>query len=170
MTIPNITIFVRHTAGCKYEADEFNRRCNCRKSLRWYKDKKLHFKSAKTRSWTKAEEVKRELEDQFEGKKPTATTGHPISEAIEAFITKKTTQGLSDATLQKYTRLLDRLKTFCEAKTIFTVDGITEDLLTEFCSKWLKSVSVQSHPLQAAREAGLVPAVLPPHTPAGQGA
>jgi integrase/recombinase XerD len=140
LTAPNITIIVRHTAGCKYEGDEFNRRCNCRKSLRWYKDKKLHVKSAKTRSWSKAEEVKRDLEEQFEGRKPdVASTDKPISEAITVFLTEKTTEGLSEDTVNKYARLLrSKLQPFCEARTVFTVEGITRDLITEFCSGWPK--------------------------------
>ena len=32
---PVVTIYVRHSAGCKYEGDEFARRCDCRKHLRW---------------------------------------------------------------------------------------------------------------------------------------
>lgn len=34
-TTPLITIFVRHSAGCKYEGNEFAKRCDCRKWLRW---------------------------------------------------------------------------------------------------------------------------------------
>jgi integrase/recombinase XerD len=135
VTVPNITIFVRHSEGCKYEGDEFSRRCNCRKSLRWFKGK-LHVKSAKTRSWTKAEEAKRDLEAQFEGRKPTIDTGKPISEAVAVFLTEKATVGLSDTTVNKYQRLLKRFTTFCEKKSIFTVQGITRDLITEFCAEW----------------------------------
>ena len=136
MAVPNITIFVRHTAGCKYEGDEFARRCNCRKSLRWFKGK-LHMKSAKTRSWTEAEKAKRDLEAQFEGRKPSEiSSGKPISEAVAVFVRDKVTEGLSDATVNKYRRLLARLQAFCEKKSIFTVRGLTVDLITEFCSEW----------------------------------
>lgn len=136
MTSPTITIFVRHTAGCKYEADEFNRRCNCRKSLRWFKGK-LHVKSAKTRSWEQAEDVKRDLKDQFEGRKPdTAAKDKPIEEAITVFLKDKVTEGLSDDVVKKYTRLLSRLRTFSETRSIYTMQGITRDLITEFCAEW----------------------------------
>jgi hypothetical protein len=30
-----ITIFVRHSKGCKYAYDEFAKRCDCRKHFRW---------------------------------------------------------------------------------------------------------------------------------------
>ena len=138
MSIPNITIFARHSEGCKYEADEFSRRCNCRKSLRWYQDKKLHRVSAKTRSWTKAEEAKRDLEDKLEGRKTTSETsvGKLISGAATVFVTDKVTEGLSAVTVNKYTRLIKRFQTFCEKKSIFTVQEITADLITEFCAEW----------------------------------
>jgi hypothetical protein len=35
METPVITIFVRHSKGCKYSGDEFCRRCNCRKHFRY---------------------------------------------------------------------------------------------------------------------------------------
>jgi site-specific recombinase XerD len=136
MSVPNITIFVRHSAGCKYEADEFSRRCNCRKSVRWFKDKKLHKVSAKTRSWTRAEEFKRNLEDQFEGKKPETVAGKAISDAVAVFVKEKKTVGMTDDTVNKYNRLLQRFTVFCEKQNVYTVQGITRDLITEFCAKW----------------------------------
>jgi site-specific recombinase XerD len=133
---PAITIFVRHTAGCKYEADEFSRRCNCRKSLRWYRGR-LHVKSAQTRSWEQAEVMKRSLIDQFEGRKPDTTAkDKPLEEAIAVFVKEKITEGLSDDVVKKYKRLLNRLQSFCEARSIYTVQGITRDLITEFCAEW----------------------------------
>jgi integrase len=136
MSVPNITIFVRHSEGCKYKGDEFSRRCNCRKSLRWFKDKKLHKRSAQTRSWTNAEEVKRSLEDQFAGKKPTVDTDKAISEAVTVFLKEKSTAGLSHTTVDKYQRLLQRFAVFSEKRNVYTVQVITRDLITEFCSEW----------------------------------
>ena len=52
------------------------------------------------------------------------------------FVTDKVTEGLSDDTVNKYTRLLKRFQTFCEKKFIFTVQEITVDLITEFCAEW----------------------------------
>ena len=48
---PTITIFVRHSTVCKYEDDEFYRRCNCRKHLRWFANGTQFLRSANTRSW-----------------------------------------------------------------------------------------------------------------------
>ena len=35
MDAPVITIFVRHSADSKYHGDEFTKRCQCKKHLRW---------------------------------------------------------------------------------------------------------------------------------------
>src|SRR5438128_8391581 len=48
---PIITIFVRHSASCKYAGDEFEKRCRCPKHLRWSHERKQHRASAHTRSW-----------------------------------------------------------------------------------------------------------------------
>jgi len=56
MNAPLITIFVRHSADCKYAGDEFCKRCNCRKHLRWTQDGKQYRRKAGTRSWQEAEE------------------------------------------------------------------------------------------------------------------
>ena len=67
---PVITIFVRHSADCKYAGDEFEKRCRCPKHLRWSHERKQHRVSARTRSWPVAEDKKREIEDQLSGRTP----------------------------------------------------------------------------------------------------
>ena len=89
MGTPVITIFVRHSAGCKYAGDEFARRCNCRKHLRWTLSGTQHRKSANTRSWAEAEKVKRATEDQLSGNAPAPTstdTPKTIEEAVALVI------------------------------------------------------------------------------------
>lgn len=137
VTAPNITIFVRHTAGCTFDADEFSRKCNCRKSLRWYKNKKLYVKSAKTRSWTEAERVKRDLEDQFSGKVDQSKTEvKSVEDAVNLYLTKKKIEKVSDGVLKTYRRQLDRLKVFCDKRGIYTVAGITPEVLILFADTW----------------------------------
>ena len=68
MDAPLITIFVRHTAACKYAGDEFNKRCGCKKHLRYsLKGKQYRVKTGQ-RSWAGAEQVKRKLEAQLTGR------------------------------------------------------------------------------------------------------
>ena len=67
---PVVTIFVRHSEDCKYAGDEFCKRCDCSKHLRWTQDRKQVRISAHTRSWAEADRKKRELEDQLAGRVP----------------------------------------------------------------------------------------------------
>ena len=136
-TTPLITIFVRHSADCKYKGDEFEKRCKCRKHLRWTHNGKQFRRKADTRSWGEAENAKRDLEDQLAGKTPERREeGHALRESIALFIQDKTVQGVTAGVLGKYTRELDRLRDYCERNSVFTVQGITRELLTGFCGTW----------------------------------
>lgn len=138
-TAPIITIFVRHSANCKYRGDEFCKRCNCRKHLRWSYEGKQYRQSAGTRSWAEAEDKKREIEDQLHGRtaeeKPEQEL-RGIQACIDVFLQDKKNQGISEKVIAKYTRELARLKAFCESRTVYTVQGITRQLLTGFCATW----------------------------------
>ena len=136
---PLVTIFVRHSADCKYAGDEFCKRCDCRKHLRWTQNGKQYRRMAGTRSWQEAEEVKRRLEDQLAGRIPTTpeqTAGQPIDAAVKLFIQDKTTQGFSAGVLDKYFRELERLQRFCESGGAFVVQAITKELLSDYCATW----------------------------------
>src|SRR5664280_1278970 len=99
-----VVIFVRHSADCKWAGDEFAKKCDCRKHLRWRQNGKQYRRKANTRSWAQAEIAKRELDDELSGKtaerakreaekaKADADT-KLLADAIEVFITDKTTQG-----------------------------------------------------------------------------
>jgi integrase len=137
MSLPSISIFVRHSPGCKYNGDDFCKRCNCRKHLRWTQDGKQYRRKAGTRSWQEAEEQKRRLEDQLAGRTPEPETkGQSIQTAVALFLTDKKLQEVTDGVLGKYTRELARLRDFCESKGVYTVQGINRELLTGFCDTW----------------------------------
>ena len=141
---PVITIFVRHGKDakgepCKYTGDEFEKRCRCRKHLRWSLNGKQYRQKAGTRSWAEAEDVKRELERQLSGREPEPSPDASpklISEALELFLTDKRLQGLKGDGIEKYDRELNRLRVYCENRGVFTVQGITRELLTEYAATW----------------------------------
>jgi integrase/recombinase XerD len=135
---PLITIFVRHAADCKYLGDEFEKRCRCRKHLRWTANGKQHRRKAGTRSWAEAENAKRDLEDQLAGRAPVpASDGSKMfADAVDVFEADKKNQGITPDVLNKYTRELDRLRVFAEHRGIFTLAGITRELLIDYQAKW----------------------------------
>jgi integrase/recombinase XerD len=136
---PVITIFVRHSEGCKYAGDEFCRRCQCKKHLRWSQEGTQHRRKTGARSWAEAEEIKRRLEDQLAGRVPVSpeqVQGKEIQAAVDLFLSDKRVQGVSAGVLGKYTRELARLRAYMNAQGIYVVQGITRELLTGYAATW----------------------------------
>ncbi|MCU1296360.1 MAG: phage integrase, partial [Acidobacteriaceae bacterium] len=138
MATPVITVFVRHTARCKYAGDEFSKRCNCRKHFRWTQNGKQHRRQAGTRSWAEADEIKRRLEDQLAGRvlSGPSNDARTLADAIEVFKADKKSQGVSEGVLNKYARELDRLRRFTETKGLFTVAGLSRELIISYQAGW----------------------------------
>ena len=137
-TAPVITIFVRHSESCKYGGDEFCKRCNCRKHFRWTQNGQQFRRKAGTRSWSEAEKQKRRLEDQLAGRVPSeaASEGRTIADAIEIFKADKKNQGITDDVLNKYSREMDRVRAFAEARNVYTVTCLSRELLIDYQAEW----------------------------------
>jgi len=127
MNTPLITIFVRHSPGCKYAGDEFCKRCNCRKHLRWTQGGVQQRRKAGTRSWGEAEEQKRRLEDQLAGRTPQVDPAEkrtPIDEAVRLFMAAKKNDGLEPPSLAKLQKSVDRVQAFAEGAGLYFLDDI----------------------------------------------
>lgn len=133
-----ITIFVRHSADCKYAGDEFTKRCNCRKHFRWTQNGRQFRRKAGTRSWAEAEDIKRRLEDQLAGRVPQESIeGRLLEQAIETFDANKAAQGIKPRVRAMYARELKRLRTFSEGRGLMTVtQALTIDNLIALRSTW----------------------------------
>src|SRR5438270_4565244 len=112
---PFVTIFVRHSADCRFRGDEFHKTCKCRKHLRWSYGGRQYRQSARTRSWAIAEQTKKKIEAQFEmpgSRQPSGAvrvqeeTRNTIERAIELFISDKRSAGVQGGVLKKYEREL----------------------------------------------------------------
>jgi site-specific recombinase XerD len=144
-TIPSITVFVRHSAACPRKGDEFYKNCKCPKHLRYTHNGKQRRQSAKTRSWSIAEQARRKIEAQFEAADPSkpisavtveAKAGTTIEQAVELFVSDKRSQGVHAEVLKKYERELDRLKEFMAKRSKFFPNEISVTDLTEFRAGW----------------------------------
>ena len=160
---PLITIFVRHSADCKYAGDEFCKRCSCRKHLRWTQGGKQYRRKAGTRSWQEAEEQKRRLEDQLAGRTPTTTkvnAGQPIDAAVKLFLQDKTTQGLSSGVLDKYlSASWERLAGMVDLRSFRCScdhEGIAHRLLRHVA----RALPIHRHTSQGARALPVFPPLL----------
>src|ERR1700739_1562856 len=135
MEAPLITIFVRHSADCKYKGDEFCKRCNCRKHLRWTQNGKQYRRKAGTRSWLGAEDAKRRLEDHLTGRAPDTTakeTRMSVEEAVKTFMQAKKNERLEPPTIQKLQKTCDRMQEFCETAGVFNLENVTLVHLTNW--------------------------------------
>lgn len=138
IAIPIITIFVRHSADCKYNGDEFARQCDCRKHLRWSHCGTQHRKMTGTRSWVEAEQVKSELEDQLAGRLPEKENlgAIGIEAAKNDFIKFKKAEQISAGLISRYTLELSRLQEFCDKRSVYGINGLTRELLTDYTETW----------------------------------
>jgi integrase/recombinase XerD len=139
MEAPVITVFVRHTADCKYAGDEFCKRRNCRKHLRWTQNGRQFRRKTGCRSWAGAEEKKRDLEAQLTGRVPEMLSeGLLLAQAIETFDANKAAQGVKPRVRAMYARELKRLRDFSEAKGLMTVKrALTLDNLVALRATWM---------------------------------
>jgi integrase/recombinase XerD len=133
MPAPLITIFVRHSAGCKYAGDEFSKRCSCRKHFRWTQNGKQYRRKAGTRSWEQAEESKRRLEDEMAGRTPAGPdTRMTVADAVDKFMQAKKNDGLEPPTLAKLHKTCDRIRQFCDDANILTLENVSLIHLTNW--------------------------------------
>lgn len=139
MSAPLVVIFVRHTEGCKYAADETSKRCDCPKHLRWSYGGKQHRRSANSRTWTGAEETKRQILDQLAGVPVVAKTEvKSLEESVRLFLADKAVEGVSQKGRDQYQMILDRLRDYAERAGVFTVQGVSREFLTGYCATWEK--------------------------------
>ena len=143
---PVVTIHVRHSADCKHSSPYF-KNCKCRKHLRWSYGGKQYRQSAKTRTWSVAEQVKRKVESYFESvdleKAPAAagltiqaTSRKTIEQAVELFVTDKRTQGITPGVIKKYILELNRLNDFMKSRGKYFPADLTIEDLTLFRATW----------------------------------
>src|SRR5271166_2836162 len=88
-----ITVYKRHSDDCEHREDRSFKRCNCRMMLEWSEGGKRYRKSAKTRSWTEADQQARSKERdalaRSLGEPPKAGEPVMLDRAISLFIASK---------------------------------------------------------------------------------
>jgi integrase/recombinase XerD len=67
---------------------------------------------------------------------PKPAQGFSLAEAVKLFQVDKENQGVTEAVKGKYKRELDRLRKFCEAHAVFTVQALTRELLIGYTATW----------------------------------
>jgi site-specific recombinase XerD len=140
-----VKVFTRHSAGCPKHGDIYWRDCRCRKSIYVYRDGADRRVSAKTRSWSKAERIRQEIEESLDPvraelkrlKEAKAAKHIEISKAVERFLSDAVARNLARKTQQGY-RLIcgKKLLAWCERNGLRYLDELTTAQLTTWRSTW----------------------------------
>lgn len=127
-----LTIYRRHRKRCKNRSDRYAKRDKCACWIEGTTEGKYIRQSLKTRSWERAEELKREFED----------AGRPrpivlsVSDAVASFYAECKVQNLRAASVKKYTQLLSGLEKYCAKRSITEIRHVTVDHLRGFRETW----------------------------------
>jgi integrase/recombinase XerD len=155
MDVPLISVYTRHSEGCKHAGDRFHKQCKCKKWVEYFHNGKQYRVSAKTRSWAIAEEVKRTLEEQFKNgvtapavTAPASTGRATVKEKAALFITGKEGENVSIAVLRKYRYELPRFEAFLSKRSKFYPSDITLDDLVEYRATWNELSKITQQKMQ----------------------
>lgn len=127
-----LSVYTRHYPPCLH-TDIHYRRCRCPKWIRGPLEAQgLIRKSAKTRNWSKAERLARELERRAEF--PGVIE---VKEAVRAYLADQAARKLSPPTLTPIRALFERrFLPWCEAHQLARLDAIRTPQLKDFRSTW----------------------------------
>ena len=144
MAIPSISIFVRHSADCEYRGDEIYRKCRCKKHLRWTHNGEQYRRSARTRTWSGAEEARRGLEAEFASgvavpvlKPQSVPNDQPsIAEAAKSLIQRRESANKKPSTVRKLRYQLNLFEQFMARRSKFYPSQIAPDDVIAYRTTW----------------------------------
>jgi integrase/recombinase XerD len=145
---PTVKVYARHSAKCPHHGDRNYRGCKCLKWIYCYHDGKSPRFSAKTRSWTQAEKLQREIQDSLDPmqaelnrlKNIQQSQQIPIQHAIEAFLSDVAARRLAPRTQRNYSVALTvHLASWTEKNRIRFLSQLTTPQLTRWRSTWTGS-------------------------------
>lgn len=129
-----LSVYVRHSNDCLKRDDLTWRRCRCPKWINGTLNGKFIRKSAKTRSWEKAEEARRTWEKDGAPTQPSAIA---LEQAIEDYLADAKARELREATLYKLRGIFRKqLMTWATKKGLRFLSEINVALLREFRTTW----------------------------------
>src|SRR6266404_6311255 len=136
-----VHVYVRHSASCKHKKNADWKQCRCPKHLHWHHEGTLFRESARTRSWSNAQQKARAIELKFEqielGQRPIKNEAVTVEKAVAQYLVDKKSQQLVDDTLTKLDTIFRKqmLQWSRENGVHFMVD-FTLPKLQQFRSSW----------------------------------
>lgn len=148
-----LTVYRRHRSKCKFAADRISMKCRCALWAKGTLEGEPYQKSLKTRSFERAQQIIRDIED---GKKEPEPKKEPITvkHACKAFIADCESRNLNRSTLSKYRLLATRLQDFASREGIGGLHQFTHEQAVAFRGTWTGSPRTLSKSLERARAIG----------------
>ena len=127
-----LTIYRRHKGKCKHAADRISKLCRCALWAKGTLEGKPYQKSLKTRSFERAQQVIRDIEDGTIEAAPAITLTH----ASKAFLADLQAQNRTSDTIRKYKLLFSHLEKFGDANHLHGIPEFTFEQLAAFRAGW----------------------------------
>lgn len=122
-----LTVYRRHRSACPHGSDRYYRRCKCACWCKGTVEGRGVQISLKTRSWERAVELARQLEEGHH-----ETQHQTIEAALTSYLKDCEARGLNVSTLHKYSYLRDRLSDFSKECSYTRLHELTSDVLRKF--------------------------------------
>jgi integrase len=129
-----ITIYRRHTEKCKFVGDRVSKKCRCSLWATGTLEGQPYRKSLKTRSFERAQQLVRDIEDGKAPETPSITLAH----ATAAFLADRQAQNRASDTIRKYRLLFSHLDKFAEGCNLGAIQDFTFEQLVAFRSGWIE--------------------------------
>jgi integrase/recombinase XerD len=150
----SVIVYTRHSSKCPKKDIRYWRRCHCPKWLYINENGQRTLKSAKTRSWDRADELGRSLERELEllalqhpggnshRPRPVTLAKHDegsitLATAIARFLAAKKNENLEEATISKLTTIFQKkMLSWAASEQIKELDKIGAPELERFRETW----------------------------------
>jgi len=172
-TTTTISVFTRHNLKCTKKDDPQWKRCKCPKSLYIYENSKKGYKSAKTRSWEKAENLaneEREARDPSKKKLREIAEEEAARKAEQEAVQAAKNIALKDAlarwtagmkrqskeTRDAYQTFVRKMLKWSESKKVANLQDVKPEMLDEWRSSWSPTAELKENRLALKTQSHLL--------------
>ena len=144
-----LTIYRRHRVKCAQADDRISKKCRC--SL-WATGTLLgqpYRKSLKTRSWERAEQIARMIENGRQ--EPDKADGITVKAALDSFIAECESRNLNASTIGKYKRLARTLSAYADSSLLIHLTQLDSERIRAFRAGWKLAPRTASKQLERLR-------------------
>jgi integrase/recombinase XerD len=165
LTTATTRVYPRHSPKCSKSSDPNCRRCKCPKWIYIYRDGKDRRVSARTRSWERAEQRARDIEDasdpvrrlqrELEAAKQQADSERvTIGSALERWVASKSKK--NEETVGKYRTVAKKIQAWANEQPVIYVSEISPSMLDQWRSSWSPTAKRIDNRLRASTQGRLL--------------